>query len=125
MLSRTVLTAARRLFRNWVKYTGEDAKSDPKSQIFVADILHVAASERLPLIERDVITATGGVVSGALSRVCGSTHRFLGVTVPLHRNFWAVTNRKCQDGWMPCAGIHSMRSSISDQPRVITPWVPR
>lgn len=64
MLSRTALTVARRLFRNWVKYTGKDAKSDPKSQKFVADILRVAVSERLPLIERDVITATGSTVSG-------------------------------------------------------------
>lgn len=63
MLRRFVLTAARRLFRNWVKYAGVDAKSDKKAQKYVTDILRVAAEERLHVIERDVINATNGIVS--------------------------------------------------------------
>lgn len=63
MLRRFVLTVARRLFRNWVKYAGTKAKSDAKAQKFVADILRVAAEERLHAIERDVINTTNGIVS--------------------------------------------------------------
>lgn len=63
MLSRIILTVARRLFRNWVKYAGPDSKRDKKSQKYVADILRVAAEERLSIIEQDVINATKGVVS--------------------------------------------------------------
>jgi len=63
MLSRIVLIVARRLFRNWVKYAGPDSKRDKKAQKYLADILHVAAEERLNIIEQDVINAAHGVVS--------------------------------------------------------------
>ena len=63
MFSRFVLIAARRLFRNWVKYASAEAKADRKARKYAADILRVAALERIAVIEQDVVTATGGIVA--------------------------------------------------------------
>ena len=63
MFKRFLLTAARRLFRNWSKYTDQTGKADPKSRKLAADLFRVTAIERQKVIEEEIAHETGGIVT--------------------------------------------------------------
>ena len=63
MLNRLLLTAARRLFRNWSKYTDQAGKADGQSRKLAADLFRVTAIERQKVIEEEIARETGGVVA--------------------------------------------------------------
>lgn len=63
MFKRFLLTAARRLFRNWSKYTDQTGKADPKSRKLAADLFRVTAIERQKVIEEEIARETGGIVT--------------------------------------------------------------